>query len=96
VGGQPQAPATSTRGKHSVPIAQEAEWAPGPVWRAENLVPTGIRSQIVQLVAQSLYRLSYPAYALLINPPLFPKGKEYALELTETSVMCVAQLILNS
>jgi len=28
--------------------------------RAENLVPTGIRSRTVQPVAQSLYRLSYP------------------------------------
>jgi hypothetical protein len=26
-----------------VPIVQEAEWAPGPVWRgAENLAPTGV------------------------------------------------------
>jgi hypothetical protein len=32
-------------GKDPVPIAQEAGWASGPVWRgAENLVPTGIRS----------------------------------------------------
>jgi hypothetical protein len=30
--------------------------------RAENLVPTGIRSRTVQPVAQSLYRLSYPAH----------------------------------
>ena len=29
--------------------------------RSENLVPTGIRSRTVQPVAQSLYRLSYPA-----------------------------------
>ena len=34
---------------------------------AENLVPTGIRSRTVQPVAQSLYRLSYPAH----------KGNEY-------------------
>jgi hypothetical protein len=32
-------------GKDPVPIVQEAEWAPGPVWTgAENLAPTGIRS----------------------------------------------------
>ena len=31
--------------------------------RAENLVPTRIRSRTVQPVAQSLYRLSYPAHA---------------------------------
>ena len=32
--------------------------------RAENLVPTGIRSRTVQPVAQSLYRLSYRAHIL--------------------------------
>ena len=32
--------------------------------RAENLVPTGIRSRTVQPVAQSLYRLSYRAHTL--------------------------------
>jgi len=31
--------------------------------RAENLVPTGMRSRIVQPVAQSLYRLSHRAHA---------------------------------
>jgi len=31
-----------TPGKDLVPIVQEAEWATGPVWRAENLVPIGI------------------------------------------------------
>ena len=31
-------------GKDPVPIVQEAEWAPGPVWTgAENLAPNGIR-----------------------------------------------------
>ena len=33
---------------------------------AENLVPTGIRSLTVQIVAQSLYRLSYPAHKALV------------------------------
>jgi hypothetical protein len=34
-----------TPGKDKVPIAQEAGWATGPVWRgAKNLAPTGIRS----------------------------------------------------
>ena len=37
--------------KDTVPILQEAGWAPGPVWTgAEYLVPTGIRSQTVQPV----------------------------------------------
>ena len=30
--------------------------------RAENIVPTGIRSRTVEPVAQSLYRLSYQAH----------------------------------
>jgi len=34
----------------------------GPQDRSENLVTTGIRSRTVQPVAQSLYRLSYPAH----------------------------------
>ena len=34
--------------------------------RAENLVPTGIRSRTVQPVAQSLYRLSYRAHTFII------------------------------
>ena len=34
-----------TSGKDPVPIVQEAEWAPEPVWTgAEHLAPTGIRS----------------------------------------------------
>ena len=37
-------------GKDPVSILQEAGWVPGPVWKAENLVPTGIRSRTVQPV----------------------------------------------
>ena len=50
-----------TPGIDPVPIVQETGWAPEPVWTGGNLVPTGIRSRTVQPVAQSLYRLSYPA-----------------------------------
>jgi len=39
-----------TPGKDPVPIVQEAGWASGPVWTcAENLAPTGIRSQLTKL-----------------------------------------------
>ena len=41
-------------GKDPVHILQEAGWAPGRSGRAENLVPTGIRSRTLQPVAQSL------------------------------------------
>jgi hypothetical protein len=44
VGGR-HATAAFTPGKEPVPIAQEAGWAPRPVWiGAENFVQTGIRS----------------------------------------------------
>ena len=51
-----------TPGEDPVHIVQEAGWDPGPVWAcAENLAPTGIRSQDRPACSQSLYRLSYPA-----------------------------------
>ena len=47
-------------GKDTLPIFQEACWAPGPVWTdAENLASTGIRSPDRPARSQSLYRLSY-------------------------------------
>jgi hypothetical protein len=50
-----------TPGKDTVPIVQEAGWAPGPVWTgAENLAPIGIRSPDRPACSESLYRLRYP------------------------------------
>ena len=44
VGGR-HAPVAFAPGEDTVPIVQEAGWAPGPAWiGAENLAPTGIRS----------------------------------------------------
>ena len=40
----------STPGKDPVTIVQEAEWAPGPVWTAENLAPPGFIPRTVQPV----------------------------------------------
>jgi hypothetical protein len=54
VSGQLNAPA---RKKSPVPIEQEAEWAPEPVWtfwRIENFAPTGIRP--ADRLARSLIR----------------------------------------
>jgi len=52
-----------TPAKDPVPIAQEAEWAPGSVWTgAKNLVPTDIRSPDLPARSQSLYRLHYPTH----------------------------------
>jgi hypothetical protein len=55
VGGQRHAPAAFIRGKDPVPIAQEAGWAPGPVWiGAENLAPLEFDPRTFHPVA-SLY-----------------------------------------
>jgi hypothetical protein len=52
-----------TPGKDSVPIVQEAGWAPGPIWTVMGyLAHTGIRSPDRPAHSQSLYRLSYPAH----------------------------------
>ena len=64
VGCQRHAPAALPPGKDSVPILQEAGWAPGPVSTgAENLAHTGIRSPDRPARTESLYRLNYPAHA---------------------------------
>ena len=49
-------------GKDMVPIAQEAVWAPGPVWTGGKSRPTRIRSSDHPARSQSLYRLNYPAH----------------------------------
>jgi len=49
-------------GKSRYPLYRRLGGPQGRSGRSENLVPTGIRSQTVQPVAQSLYRLSYPAH----------------------------------
>ena len=43
-----------TPGKDPVPIVQEAEWVPGPIWTGvENLAPTGIRFSFLTLAEAS-------------------------------------------
>ena len=62
MGGQPP-PAASTTGKDSVPILQEAGWAPGPVWTGGKSRPHRYSIPDRPACSQSLYRLSYPAHA---------------------------------
>jgi hypothetical protein len=58
----------STSGKDPVPIVQEAEWAPGPVWTGEeNLAPTWIRSPDRPTRSQSLHRLSYQVHRFVMK-----------------------------
>ena len=49
-------------GQQHAPAALYPGGPQGRSGRAENLVSAGIRSRTVQPVAQSLYRLSYPAH----------------------------------
>ena len=51
-----------THEKGLVPFYRRLGGPQGRSGRVENLVPTGIRSRTVQSVAQSLYRLTYPAH----------------------------------
>ena len=53
-------------GKTGYPFYRRLGGPQGRSGRAENLVPTGIRSRTAQPVAQSLYRLSYPAHMKVI------------------------------
>ena len=54
-------------GKDSVPIVQEAGWAPALVWTGGKSRPTRIRSPDHPARSQSLYRLSYPAHKLVMQ-----------------------------
>jgi len=48
-------------GKDPLPIVKEVVLDPEPVWTgAENLAPTGIRSQDLPSSSESLYRFRYP------------------------------------
>ena len=63
----------STPGKDPLPIAQEAGWAPGPVWTGGKSRPR--RDSIPDRPArsQSLYRLSNPAHTLRYSFIFFKK-----------------------
>jgi len=53
-----------TPGKGPVPIVQEAEWAPEPVWKGGKSHPHRDSIPDRSPLRQSLYRLSYPAHKL--------------------------------
>ena len=57
-------------GKTRHPFYRRLGGGQGRSERAENLVPTGIRSRTVQPVAQLLYRLSYPTHANISTLPI--------------------------
>jgi hypothetical protein len=53
-----------TPGKDPVPIAQEAGWAPGPVWTGGKSRPRQDSIPDRPARSQSLYRLSYQEHAV--------------------------------
>ena len=53
-------------GKTRYPLYRRMGGLQGRSGRAENLVPSAIRFRTIQPVAQSLYRLSYPAHNIYI------------------------------
>ena len=61
-------------GKDTVPIVQDAGWAPGPVWTsAENLAPPqGFDPLTLQFAASPLYRVRYPAHIARLSSPFLP------------------------
>jgi len=59
---------TLSPAKTRYPLYRRLGGPQGRSGRAENLVPTGIRSQTVQPKDQLLYRLSYPAPVIDNNP----------------------------
>ena len=76
-----------TPGKDPVPILQEVEWAPGPVWTGGKFRPQ--RDSIPDRPArsESLYRLSYPAHGYCMYHPIFEVKVYYILS---TGCICFA------
>ena len=77
-------------GKTRYPLYRRLGGPQGRSGRAENLVPTGIRSRTVQPIAQSLYRLSYPAYNIEEYQDYFLVGLWRPVRTADnlTTIMC--------
>jgi hypothetical protein len=61
-----------TPGKDQVPIVQEAGWAQSRSGQVRKIsLPPGFDPRTVKPVAQSLYRLSYPAHKTVLCLKVF-------------------------
>jgi hypothetical protein len=70
VGGPRHAPTALPPERDTVPIVQEAGWAPGPVWTGvEYLAPIGIRSP--DRPARSYSDLTIPVHLKLVNARIY-------------------------
>jgi hypothetical protein len=77
-------------GKDPIPIVQEAVWAPGPVWTAENLAPPGFDLRTVQpVVSRYTDWATWPTFLLLSSVYSCLKFAELNIfpEVSHTSVM---------
>jgi hypothetical protein len=96
VGGQRHVPAAFTPGEEPVPIAQEAGWAPPPVWiGAEYLASTGIRSPDLPARSESLYRLSHSGHTIIRKRRKLNIGKFLALDSGRTAECAGSQRFLD-
>jgi hypothetical protein len=69
VRGQRHAPTAFYPGKDTVPIVQEAGWAPGAVWTGAKISPPpGFDPRTVQLVASRYTDWDIPAHLYYIFP----------------------------
>ena len=64
-------------GKDRYPFYRRVGGPQGRFERAENLVPTGIRSRTVQPVVQSLYRLSYQTHTSKLRKLIYDISSEW-------------------
>jgi hypothetical protein len=65
VSSQHHAPAAFTPGKDSVPIVQEAGWAPEPVWIGAEIGPLGFDPRTFQPIASRYTDYTIPATGIL-------------------------------
>ena len=72
---------TSGPGKTRYPFYSRLGGPQGQSGRTEKLIPTGILSRTIQPVAQSLYRLSYPAHLKGFYFHLLQLGRRNALHI---------------
>jgi len=87
-----------TPGKDPVTIAQEAGWAPGPVWTgAENFAPTGIRSRTFQPRSSVAIPTELPGphavQVLALNPHRNISGSIYIIH-TDCVTTGIAQFLI--
>ena len=78
-------------GKTQYPFYRRVGGPQGRSGRTENPVPTGIRSRTVKPVAQSLYRLSYPAHKASLVLLSMPTQRPFYMKMK-----CLVSIFYNT